>query len=221
MHPDIVEIVKIFADETPAKDISMTTNGTFLAKFAEKLKDVGLDRVNISCDSYYYNPQYKSLDTIRKSIDIAKDVGLTPIKLNMVMLKGVNEDQVAPMLDFTAENGIILQLIELVDLVDKEYFNKYHMSLRELEKEFEKRAIKIKTRDLHLRHQYTLENGGVVELVEPMHNSTFCMHCQTMRVTNDFQFQPCLYRTDNLVPIKDDLKAALDKAMEHRRPFFV
>ncbi|MHA1399214.1 MAG: GTP 3',8-cyclase MoaA [Candidatus Heimdallarchaeaceae archaeon] len=219
LHPQIIDIVRIISEETSVTDISMTTNGLLLNKYARKLKDAGLNRVNISCDSYHYNRLYKSLDNIKDEIKIAQEVELTPIKINMVLLKSVNEDEVEPMIQFAGENNLILQIIELIN-IDKEYFNEYHLGLEKLEEELEARAIEIRTRKLHLRRQYKLENGAVVELVKPEHNHNFCMNCRTLRVTNDFKFQPCLYRTDNLVPIGDDIQTSLKLAIERRRPFF-
>jgi len=220
IHPQIVDIVKIFSSHPKIEDLSMTTNGLLLEKYAEQLKEAGLDRVNISCDSYHYNPSYKSLKSIDKQITIAQEIGLTPIKLNMVLLKGINENEIEPMINFAAEKDVMLQIIELIDL-DKEYFNKFHVSLKDLASKLEKEAVEIKIRDLHHRKQYTLPNGAKIEIVNPVHNTNFCMNCKTLRVTNDFQFQPCLYRIDNLVPIEEDIEKSLKKAMERRRPFFV
>ncbi|MHA1865045.1 MAG: GTP 3',8-cyclase MoaA [Candidatus Heimdallarchaeaceae archaeon] len=220
LHPQIVDIVKIFSSHHKIRDLSMTTNGLLLEKYAHKLKNAGLNRVNISCDSYHYNPSYKSLKSIAKQITIAQEVGLTPIKLNMVLLKGINENEIEPMINFTAEKGITLQIIELIDL-DKEYFNKFHVSLENLASKLENEAVEIRIRELHQRKQYTLSNGAKVEIVNPVHNTNFCMNCKTLRVTNDFQFQPCLYRIDNLVPIGEDIDKSLKEAIERRRPFFV
>ena len=103
-------------------DISLTTNGIFLAEQAGPLAKAGLDRVNVSLDSL--RPQtYRSitggregdLEKVLAGIDAAKAAGLEPIKLNVVILKE-NEAEISDLIDFCREKGLILQLIELLDL---------------------------------------------------------------------------------------------------------
>jgi len=219
LHPDITEIVRILASIPTVTDISLTTNGLLLADLAKDLKKAGLQRVNVGCDSLY-QPNVKNLGKIKNSLRVAKEVGFSPIKLNMVLLKGINENEVWSMIDFAREEGFILQLIELINY-HNEFYKKYHVDLRPIEAELAEKAEAIITRDVQARKQYVLKNNAIVEIVHPMHNPDFCANCHTMRVTNDFQFQPCLMRTDNLVPIGDDIERALLKAMENRRPFFV
>ena len=103
-------------------DISLTTNGIFLAEQAEALARAGLDRVNVSLDSL--NPENYcaitggkagDLERVLAGIDAAKKAGLVPIKLNVVVLKK-NEHEIPGLIDFSRRKGVILQLIELLDL---------------------------------------------------------------------------------------------------------
>lgn len=197
--------------------MSLTSNGIFLKKYASQLKRAGLNRINIGCDTLY-DSTYKSLNNIREGLLLAKQVGISPIKLNMVILKGVNEDQFEPLLHFCEENGFILQVIELIN-TNPAFFKKYHYDLTPIENKIAKKAKKIITREVQDRKQYFLESGGVVEFVNPVHNSRFCAKCNTMRVTNDFKFQPCLNRQDNLVPIGFNIEQSLEMAMNRREPY--
>lgn len=219
LHPNIVEIVKILSNSPTVEDISMTSNGLLLEKYAFKLKEAGLNRINIGCDTLY-DSSVKSVAKIRKALDIAKDVDFNPIKLNMVILKGINDNEIEDMIEFSREHGFILQIIELIDS-DKEFYKKYHLPLNRIESMVASRAVRIKTRSVQDRKQYFLANGAIIEIVPPMHNPDFCANCHTLRVTSDFQFQACLRRTDNFVPISDDLEKSLEQVMKNRRPFYV
>ena len=69
------------------------------------------------------------------------------------------------------------------------------------------------------RKQYFLPEGIMVELVKPVDNSHFCAKCHTLRITNDFQFQPCINDLTNFVPIGNDIEGALALAIQNRHPF--
>ncbi len=119
IRKDIVEIVSKIAS-LDFDDISITSNGTLLGKYAKDLKEAGLNRVNISLDTL--NPEtYKKvttknlLESAKNGILKAVEVGLYPVKINMVLMKGINENEVDDMFEFCKEHGIILQLIELMD----------------------------------------------------------------------------------------------------------
>lgn len=219
LHPHIVEIVKMLNSVKNLKDISMTTNGLLLSKYATDLKNAGLRRVNIGCDSLY-NSSVKSVEKIEEALKVAKEVGFNPVKLNMVILRNINEHEIDDMIKFAGKHGFILQLIELID-TNKEFYTQYHVDLSSIEEQLKNRAKKIFVRDVQDRRQYLLNENTLVEVVHPMHNPDFCANCHTLRITNDFQFQPCLMRTDNLVPIEDDVEKALNKAMSNRRPYYV
>ncbi len=103
-------------------NISLTTNGIFLAEQAKALAEAGLDRVNVSLDSLkpetyaaITGGQESDLEKVLAGIDAAKEAGLVPIKLNVVVLKK-NEAEIPEMIEFCRRKGLILQLIELLDL---------------------------------------------------------------------------------------------------------
>jgi len=219
LHPQIIEIVRKFAETGKLKDLSLVTNGILLEKMARALKSAGLMRINIGLDSLC-NSTVKILDNIKNGLNTVKTVGFNVIKLNMVLLKGINDEEIEQMIAFAKENGFILQIIELIES-DAEFYHRFHMNLTEIEQDLARRAIKVLTRQYQDRKQYYLETGAIVEVVHPMHNPEFCKNCHTLRVTHDFKFQPCLNRVDNLVPIGDDLEEALKEVMRRRIPFYV
>jgi cyclic pyranopterin phosphate synthase len=219
LHPHVIEIVKRFASIPTLKDISLVTNGILLGKRASELKEAGLKWVNIGLDSLC-NPSVKYLDKIEDSIKIVETVGFDVVKLNMVLLKGINDREINDMMKFAREHGFILQLIELIE-TNKEFFQKYHVDLTEIERKIAKQADNIVVRKYQDRKQYYLKDGTVVEIVRPVHNPQFCMNCHTLRVTSDFQFQPCLNRSDNLIPIGKDIEAVVAEIIERRIPYNV
>ena len=194
LRKDIVEIVKTIKKNN-FEDISMVTNGILLEKYARDLKLAGLDRINIGCDSL--NVDFpKNKNNIMNGLIAAKKAGLYPIKLNMVVLKDINNNEINKMIEFARENNAILQLIELIN-TNKEFYSKHYFSLENIEKELEKKAVSVIQRKMHNRRQYDL--GDVkVEAVRPFQNK-FCKHCSRLRITSDGKIKPCLLRNDDLI----------------------
>jgi len=236
VRKDVVEIVSLIHAVPGISNIGITTNGILLGELAEPLRISGLDRVNISLgtvkrDTYREMTGVDSLETVLKSVSEAARVGFKPVKLNMVVLKGVNDDQVWEMLEYSRMNSLVLQLIEVEsDSSDGEYYRLFHRDFRDIERELEGRAEKIVVRDMQHRRKFFLKGGGEVEVVQPMHNTEFCGHCNRMRLTSDGKLKPCLFRSDNLVDIltplregapEDELKAVFKRAVELKKPYFM
>lgn len=206
-------------------NVSLTTNGILLAEQARALARAGLDRVNISLDSLKPNV-YRSitrgkagdLDKVLAGIDAAREAGLLPIKLNFVVLKE-NEAEVPDMIEFCRQRGLILQLIELLDLQNLGISG----DIDGIELGLAAQADAIKTREMHRRKKYFLD-GVEVEVVRPMDNTEFCAHCTRLRVTSDGKIKPCLLRNDNLVEIDscepERIKELLREANSKREPYF-
>jgi cyclic pyranopterin phosphate synthase len=203
------------------KDVSLTTNATVLTKkLAEDLRDAGLSRINISLDTLKRREYEKitgkdCLDDALKGIKSAKDAGLYPIKLNMVLMKGINEDEIGPMFKFAKESGLILQLIELHTSKEgslKDFYRVYHMDLTPIEEELRQRANKVVKRSLQNRCKYFID-GGEIEVVRPMHNTQFCRNCKRIRVTSQGELKPCLLRNDNHLDLKHALSTPNDEEL--------
>ena len=229
VRKDVVEIISLL----PRFDeISMTTNGTLLSNFAFDLKEVGLARVNVSLDTldekkYEFITGAPKLKKVIDGIYAAFDAGLLPIKINMVILKGINDNDVERLVEFTkqfnkSKINVILQVIELLDFF-KPSLKKYHFDISKIERKFSKNAKKVITRKMHKRKQYIFDNFAI-EFVRPVNNSEFCSACNRIRVTADAKIKPCLLRNDNLINIRglkgDELKKAIFRAVMIREPFF-
>lgn len=235
VRSDIVDVVEAISSQRGVKEVSMTTNGTLLAEYAQDLARAGLRRVNVSLDSL--DPEtYKlitrstyPLQKVVEGIDAAIEHGLSPLKVNFVVMAGLNYEEIPHMLEFARSRGAVLQLIELEPVgVSRDFFEKHFVPLDEVEKALAQRAEKIVTRALHRRRVYYLRNGGVVELVRPFHNTEFCMNCRRIRLTPDGRLKPCLMREDNCVDLYPALsegslssvKKAIVEAVKRRRPFY-
>lgn len=244
LRRDILEIVERLG-RLDLEDLSMTTNGTRLISMAKKLKKAGLRRVNISLhtvssEKYCWITRTMSsrdgrtrYDYTVDAIKAAVDAGLNPVKLNVVVMKNVNHDELDSLIEFSSIFGgkVILQLIELVEegISDKEFYNRYYYNLRKIEERLERIATKIVTRSLHMRRQYLLPNGVWVEVVRPNNNYEFCMHDDRIRITHDGKFKPCLMRDDKLVDFLEPLRAGVSeeeleklffKAIKLREPYY-
>jgi cyclic pyranopterin phosphate synthase len=222
LRQDLVDIIR---SVPPGIESSLTTNGTLLAPKAADLKEAGLARVNVSLDTlrperYLRITGKDCLEDALEGIDAAIHVGLTPVKINMVLLDGINEDEIDDFMAFVrGKRDLVLQVIELME------FNecRFHGDVDSVEQELNERATRVVTRRMHHRKKYCLD-GAEVEVVRPLHNTEFCAFCNRLRVTSDGNLKPCLLRTDNLVNIRGkhgkELEDAFREAVSRRRPYF-
>lgn len=230
---DIVEIIRKI-NTLEITDCSMTTNGTRLAPFAKQLVDAGLTRINISLPtlnpSMYNSLVGGKLSNTLQGLEQAIKSRLFPIKLNMLVLRGINETEIEEMIDFAYQKDVILQLIELEPLnTTDSFFKKHYLDLSKIEEDFKQQAVSIKVRStMQNRRLYTLP-AGRVEIIRPIDNSHFCNACSRIRVTSDGKIKPCLMREDNYVDIlsaiksnetAERLKEIFLSAIERRAPFY-
>jgi len=235
LRADIVEIVAGLAEVDGLRDLSMTTNGTRLSVLAKSLRVAGLRRVNVNLPSLdmktFSELNGGDLSDVLSGVGAAVKAGLYPVKLNMLLLRSVNEHEVANMMDFARKSNVILQLLELEPVnVDDPYYRRYHYSLDDIEEELKKQALDVTVRgDMQSRRVYSLSDGLRVEVVHPIENSEFCARCTRLRVTSDGFLKPCLMVTDNLVDVltpmrkgasDDELKELFIAAVKRRIPYY-
>jgi len=237
LREDFLDIVKSLAPLVD--DLSLTTNGSRLEEMALELKDAGLDRVNVSLHTldpatFVRITGRNNLEAVKRGIQSAVKAGLNPVKINMTVLKDINENEIKAMMDFAGRTGTILQLIELQYMPEENdrTWQRYWVDLEDAEQQLELEASEIRKRSLHARRQYTvpLSHGQVVvEVVRPTHNSSFCESCTRLRMTSDGRLKPCLLRHDNLIDIRcllggenpsSSVDGALVRAVEAREPYW-
>jgi len=147
----------------------------------------------------------------------------------MLVLRGVNTDEISDMIDFARKSRTILQLMELEPLnVKDEFYAEHFFPLQKVEEKLKSKALEVQTRgDMQNRHVYTL-SGVRVEVVHPIENTDFCARCTRLRVTSDGKLKPCLMVTDNLVDVltpmrngatDEELRELFVKAVKRREPY--
>jgi cyclic pyranopterin phosphate synthase len=215
LRSDILDIVKGIAELRGLHDLSMTTNGSRLVSLAKPLRKAGLMRVNVNLPSLnektYGALNNGSLREVLDGVQAAVKAGLYPVKLNMLVLKGVNEKEIPRMIAFARHTETILQLIELEPVnIDSSFYFRHFYSLKGVEAELKEQALEVKTRgDMQNRRIYFLPKVKV-EVVHPIENTEFCARCARLRVTSDGKLKPCLMRNDNLVDILTPLRKGAD-----------
>jgi cyclic pyranopterin phosphate synthase len=206
-------------------DIAMTTNGIFLAKKAEALKAAGLNRVNISLDTldpsrFRMIARRGDLNKVMEGIEAAARVGFAPIKLNMVLLKGINDDEIADFLRMSLEQPLHVRFIEYMPIghADDNWKKHYQPLNRVLEVANELGFHVEPIGDVvgnGPSENFQIRDGvGTFGLIHPVSNH-FCEQCNRLRLTSDGHLKPCLYWVDEL-DVKPHLgdKAAMQRLFE-------
>jgi GTP 3',8-cyclase len=192
-------------------ELTMTTNATRLAEFAEPLHDAGIRRINVSLDTrdperFGYITRQGDLDRVLAGISAAKAAGLA-IKINMVALKGLNEDEIEPMLVWCGKQGFGLSLIETMPLgqIDDDRTDRF-LPLTAVQDALEVKYTLVpsnKKTGGPARYWTVPELGATLGLISPL-TRNFCDNCNRIRVSASGQLYMCLGHED-----KVDLRAAL------------
>ncbi len=222
LRTDIHEIVASILEGNPKCEVSMTTNGYLLESKASQLADAGLNRVNVSIHSlrpgiYEFITGVPGLERAIRGVNAAIDSGLG-VKINSVILKGVNEGEIWDLISLAEEYGITLQLIELHPVgLGAKFFKKYFYPLSTIEKEFIEKGARVERRSLHNRPIYILPSGARVEIVRPYANPLFCAGCTRIRIGPFGDLSPCLnWRgpRPSILPILRSALSEREKALE-------
>ena len=183
-------------------ELALTTNGHLLAGMAEPLKHAGLDRVTVSMDAV--DPDRfaritrvpNGYDSVLAGIRAAKSAGLEPVKVNCVLLRGFNEDQIIPFGMFAREEGVVLRFIEFMPLEeDRVWTPNVVVPLEEiLERMAEyRRLVEIPHERSETARRYRFDDGvGEIGIIAPV-SQPFCGHCSRVRLTSDGKIRTCLF----------------------------
>lgn len=238
LRRDIVEIVRRTRSIITG-DISMTTNGTRLKQLASDLRKAGLDRINVSMHSidregFRFITGVDAIEKVLEGIESARNAGFENIKVNFVALNGVNIDQIPRMIELSAKEKFLLQIIEYEvprEQETSEDYVKYHYPLDDLEAELSSRSYRIDHNSIHERPVFRIRNEigeASVEIVKPMRNYEFCNKCTRMRVTSLGELKPCLMTTGDLTPVfrrgkettDEEIESAFMTATLKRKPYW-
>ncbi|MFC5700595.1 GTP 3',8-cyclase MoaA [Cohnella faecalis] len=225
VRPGIEELISGLAELPGVDDISLTTNGLLLAPQAYKLKKAGLDRVNISLDTldptrFKFIARRGELNKVLEAVEAAADAGLTPIKLNCVLLKGVNEDEIARFLKLSLEQPLHVRFIEYMPIGhDDEGWRSHYLPLGKVLEEADRLGYVLQQVEGPTGNgpseNYRIVSGlGTFGLIHPVSNH-FCQNCNRLRLTSDGNLKPCLYWVDEL-----NVKNALGSREEMESLFY-
>ncbi|CAM3742549.1 GTP 3',8-cyclase MoaA [Cohnella lubricantis] len=230
VRPDLDQLIARLAAIKGIEEIALTTNGLLLAAQAQKLKDAGLNRVNISLDTldqtrFKFIARRGNLDKVLEGIRAASEAGLQPIKLNCVLLKGINEDEIAAFLRMSVEHPLHIRFIEYMPIGhDDEGWRNHYLPLNRVLETAREAGFELEAGSAAPEGSGPSENwrirgaAGTFGLIHPV-SEHFCKSCNRLRLTADGHIKPCLYWMDELnvrpaLGSKEALHTLFDRAMD-------
>lgn len=204
----IVSLVEKIASVDGIEDVAMTTNGILLKDYAQDLKNAGLNRVNISIDTLFES-RYQditrggNIDDVLQGLDAAVAVELKPIKINTVIIKGFNEDEIINFVQLTLNEPFDIRFIELMPIGQVGVESSYQfVSNEEIINKLQ--GLQPVSSEHSVAKYYKLPGAiGKIGFINPI-SSHFCADCNKIRLTADGKIKPCLHTNEEI-----DLKEAL------------
>jgi cyclic pyranopterin phosphate synthase len=233
--PNLISDIAKFGENI---DLSLTTNGILLAKYAKELKSAGLHRINISLDTlnsekFLQISRFDLFHEVMNGIKSAIEVGFDPIKINVVVVKGINDDEIIDFVEMTKDQPLCVRFIELMPFLSEEQNGKIEwqqekfISSDEIKKRIEEKyLIKeiIDDDNSTPAREYVIEgHKGRIGFISPLSHK-FCHYCNRIRLTADGRLLPCLMdniEIDVKTPMRnkasdDELKSIIQSAMQSK-----
>jgi len=197
----IVDICKVVAGTRGIQEVCLTTNGILLPQYAEALKSAGVDRINISLDSldsvtYNEITRFDRLNDALAGIEAALETGFDAIKINTVLIGGINDGEILELLELTRKYKVDVRFIELMPVgecagwASSRFYSS--QSIFELAPELRETGTNGVTK------LYMLPDGsGSVGLISPV-SSHFCPTCNRIRITAEGKLKPCLHSAEEI-----------------------
>jgi cyclic pyranopterin phosphate synthase len=222
----IDDILKIVSGTPGIEEVCLTTNGILLTEKIDAVKAAGVKRVNISIDSldedtYARITRGGSLSGTLAGIQTALDAGLTPVKVNAVLMGGINEESIKPLIELTKDNDLHIRFIEVMPVGECAGWNSGRFISADFILETDP-GLKPCGNDGVSRIYRKPGHTGTVGLISPISNH-FCPGCNKIRITADGKLKPCLHSVDEIHLMGlhgDELTEAirrgiLDKPLKH------
>jgi len=212
LRPQLSTLIRMTANIPGIDDIALTTNGTLLSQYAGELKDAGLHRVNVSldtlkADSFKEITRLDKFEEVIAGIEEANRAGLTPVKINMVVMRGRNDDEVIDFARKTITDGWNVRYIEDMPFGNEANGSGKMVSAREIQRQLAVlgKLEPCKTRQGNGPARYFRFPGanGTIGFISPV-TEHFCSTCNRLRLTADGHLRPCLLDDDEI-----DIKGAM------------
>ncbi len=204
-------LIKEISNIKGIDEITLTTNGVLLERYAEELKEAGLSRVNVSLDSL--SPEkYReitgggSVETVLRGIEKAYQLGLKPIRLNVVIIRGLNDDEIEDFALLTRHRDYHVRFIEFMPGRGNNWTVDKCVSAKEIRGRLNRLGVlqPLPFRKRESARYYRLPDGkGVIGFISAV-TDHFCEHCNRLRITSDGKIRPCLFSETEI-----DLKTPL------------
>jgi len=212
LRKDIISLVSSIK-KTGIRDLSLTTNGVMLPKLAKKLRKAGLDRVNISLDTmnaerYSAITNGGDINCVWEAIKEAEMAGLSPVKINVVPIRGINDDEIVSFASLTLEKNFHVRFIEFMPAGCKEMWSEgMCVSSNEVKDRISKLGslVELKFRGKGPSRNFRIKGAkGVIGIISPL-SEHFCGYCNRLRLTSDGKIRPCLF-SDVEIDIKTPMR---------------
>ena len=226
IRAELPKLIKMLSQIEGIQELSLTTNGTLLRKHALELKQAGLSRVNVSLDTlkaerFRYITRLGELKGVLEGIETAKEAGFQPVKINTVVMRGINDDEILDFARMTYEEGCHVRFIELMPFKGVAEFVpsvevRQHIGLvGRLE------PCPSITGNGPARYYRLAGAKGTIGFISPLSELSFCSRCNRTRLTPDGKLRPCLLGEDEIdlrMPLRnnastEELKRLILKAV--------
>ena len=215
MRKNLPQLVQMLSSECELSDLAITTNGVFLSQFANELKNCGLHRVNVSLDTLSRTCYKKitgkdRIDQVLGGIQSAVKVGLTPVKINTVLMRGFNDHEILEIARLAKKDKIIPRFIELMPMGDikwNDLFLPISKVRQQLEDEFSLHPCEVRKGSGPAKYYKAGDN--VIGVIPPI-SKKFCATCNRIRMTAQGELRPCL-AIDYQIPLKQTLRGGKNK----------
>lgn len=209
VRAELPELIKMLSQTEGIRELSLTTNGTLLKNYALELRQAGLSRVNVSLDTlrtdrFQYITRLERLQDVLEGIEAAKEAGFKPVKINTVVMRGINDDEILDFARMTYEDGWHVRFIELMPfkgVAEFVPFNELRQHISLLGKLEPCPSI---TGNGPARYYRLAGAKGTIGFISPLTELPFCSRCNRIRLTPDGRLRPCLLGEDEI-----DLKMPL------------
>jgi len=214
------ELIQMLAQIESIDDISLTTNGVLLGRYAAELKQAGLRRVNVSMDTLkpdkfeLITRCSSSVDDVLKGIEVARDVGLNPVKINMVVMSGINDDELLDFATKTIDDEWHVRFIELMPFAGEGAVAPQFLSANDIMKRIELLG-KLEPclpgiGNGPAKYFRFPRAKGTIGFITPV-SEHFCFGCNRMRLTADGKLRPCLLAGDE-IDLRQPLRSGMSSA---------
>jgi len=208
VRKDIISLIKSLVCVSGIKELSLTTNGVLLSNYAAELKKTGVNRINISLDTLRKD-RFRDISgndnfyDVIDGVESARESGFSPLKLNMVVMKGINDDEISDFVEFCLSRGLILRFIEFMNLMPL-WREDYFMPIKEIKDICERKFGLEKAADLGPGPaEYYKIGGAQVGFIRTSEDNCRC--CNRLRITSTGELKLCLYENGGL-SLKDLLR---------------